>query len=95
MTTIERALEEFLSEQERRLKPRTYDEYEEVIYLFKWYLHGFAYVYLSEENSKYYDELFNKKDTVIFLGRNTYVPPKRGLSLAISLQEKGHAPKLS
>jgi hypothetical protein len=61
MTTIERALEEFLSEQERRLKPRTYDEYEEVIYLFKWYLHGFAYVYLSEEDSKYYDELFNKK----------------------------------
>lgn len=61
MTTIERALEELLSEQERRLKPRIYDEYEEVIYLFKWYLHSFAYVYLSEEDCKYYDELCDKK----------------------------------
>ena len=61
MTTIERALEEFLSEQERRLKPRAYDEYEEVIYFFKWYLHGFAYVYLSEKDRKYYDGLCDKK----------------------------------
>ena len=61
MTTIERALEEFLSEQERRLKPRAYGECEEVVYLFEWYLHGFAYVYLSEEDGKYYDELCDKK----------------------------------
>ena len=61
MTTIEKALEEFLSEQKRLLKPRTYDEYEEVVSFFKWYLHGFAYVYLSEEDGKYYDELCDKK----------------------------------
>jgi thymidylate synthase len=61
MITIERALEEFLSEQEQRLKPRTYDEYEEVIYFFKWYLHGFTYVYLNEEDRKYYDGLCDKK----------------------------------
>jgi len=61
MATIERALAEFLSEKEQRLKPRTYDEYEEVIFFFEWYLHGFAYVYLSEEEGKYYDGLCDKK----------------------------------
>ncbi len=76
MTTIEKALEEFLSEQKRLLKPRPYDEYEEVVSFFKWYLHGSAYVYLSEEDDKYYDELCDKKGTVKFLGWNTYVPPE-------------------
>jgi hypothetical protein len=37
MITIERALEEFLSEQKQRLKPRAYDEYEEVVYFLEWY----------------------------------------------------------
>jgi len=31
------------------------------MYLFKWYLHGYAYVYLSEEDRKYYDEQCDKK----------------------------------
>jgi hypothetical protein len=61
MATIERALAEFLIEKEQRLKPRTYDEYEEVIFFFEWYLHGFAYVYLREEEGKYYDGLCDKK----------------------------------
>jgi hypothetical protein len=61
MTTIERALEEFLSEQKQRLKARVYDEYEEVVYFFEWYLHGYYYVYLSEEERKYYDKLSDEK----------------------------------
>jgi hypothetical protein len=60
MTTIEGAFEEFLSEQERCLKTKTFDEYEEIISFFKWYLQGFAYVYLSREDSKYYDDLYDK-----------------------------------
>jgi len=60
MTTIEVAFEEFLNEQELCLKPKVFDEYEEVIYFFKWYLHGFAYVYLSREDSEYYDDLYDK-----------------------------------
>lgn len=60
MQTIEDVFEEFLNEQEQRLKTRTYDKYEEVVYFFKWYLHGYAYVYLSRKDRKTYDELFSK-----------------------------------
>jgi len=52
MITIDKAFEEFLSEQERCLKTKTFDEYEEVIYFFEYYLHGFAYVYLNREDHK-------------------------------------------
>jgi len=60
MTTIEKALEEFLNEQERCLKTKTFEEYEDVIDLFEYYLHGFAYVNLNREDNKYYDDLYYK-----------------------------------
>jgi len=60
MTTIEKALEEFLNKQEQCLKTKTFEEYEDVIYFFEYYLHGFAYVNLNREDHKYYDDLYHK-----------------------------------
>lgn len=54
--TIKQVLEEFLKEQQMRLKPRTYKEYEEAIYLFEECLDGYAYLYLNEKDRKLFDK---------------------------------------
>lgn len=53
-------MEDFLEEQEQRLKPRTYRGYEESIFLFEDCLNGYAYQSLDKEESKMYDKLRNE-----------------------------------
>jgi hypothetical protein len=43
LITIKHVFEEFLEEQQVRLKPRTYGGYEDAIYLFKQGLNSYAY----------------------------------------------------
>nr|CBH37605.1 hypothetical protein BSM_10820 [uncultured archaeon] len=44
--------EEFLEEQQVRLKPRTYGGYEDAIYLFEQCLNSYAYQYLDSNNKR-------------------------------------------
>ena len=60
--TISEVLQEFLDEQRRRLKPRTFRRYEDVIELFQHSMNGYAYNYLDEEESVLFDELYNEQD---------------------------------
>ncbi len=62
MKTIEQVTEEFLEEQQARLKPRTYSGYEYAIELFEDYLNGYAYQYLDEDDSKLFDKLYDGED---------------------------------
>ena len=62
MKTIKQVLEEFLEEQQARLKPKTYSGYEDAIFLFEQCLNGYAYQYLNEEDSKLFDKLYNEKN---------------------------------
>ncbi|KPH73474.1 MULTISPECIES: hypothetical protein [Bacillaceae] len=52
MKNINAILDEFLEEQKTRLKERTFRDYEDVIFLFREYLNGYAYQYLDDENRK-------------------------------------------
>jgi len=52
LKNINAILDEFLEEQKTRLKERTFRDYEDVIFLFREYLNGYAYQYLDDENRK-------------------------------------------
>lgn len=62
MKTIKQVFEEFLEEQEARLKPRTYRGYEDAMYLFEECLNGYAYQYLDAKERKRFDRLCSKGD---------------------------------
>ena len=62
MKTIKQVFEEFLEEQQVRLKPRTYGGYEDAIYLFEQCLNSYAYQYLDDKDSKLFDKLYNEKN---------------------------------
>ena len=62
MKTIKHVFEEFLEEQQVRLKPRTYGGYEDAIYLFEQCLNSYAYQYLDDKDSKLFDKLYNEKN---------------------------------
>lgn len=57
MRTITEVLDEFLEEQEARVKPRTYSGYKDTIWLFKQCANGYAYNYLDKKDSARFDEL--------------------------------------
>ncbi len=57
MKTIKAVFDEFLDEQQARLKPRTYRDYEYAINLFEDCLDGYAYSSLSSDDSERFDEL--------------------------------------
>ncbi len=67
---IETVLDQFLEEQERRLKPRTFRNYADTVSLFKDYLNGYAHQSLSETEhaffEKKYDEIGEDAFCVIF-----------------------------
>src|SRR5690625_114547 len=58
MVNIETILDDFLKEQKKRMKERTYRNYAEVIELFQIYLNGYAYQYLSEDESEKFQQKF-------------------------------------
>jgi len=60
--TISEVLQEFLDEQRKRLKPRTFARYEDVIELLQHSINGYAYNSLDEEESALFDELYNEQD---------------------------------
>ena len=57
--TIEAVFEEFLKDQQKRLKPSTMRKYEDIIDLFKSCLDGYAYQYLNKRESELFDRLYN------------------------------------
>ena len=54
-------LEEFLEEQERRLKPSTMRKYEDIISLFQSSLDGYGHQYLDKQEDALFDRLYNAK----------------------------------
>ncbi|MCR3884805.1 MAG: hypothetical protein NUK54_10585, partial [Methanothrix sp.] len=60
MKTIKLVFQEFLNEQQARLKPRTYRGYEEAIYLFEDCLDGYGWNSLSPKDADLYDELYDE-----------------------------------
>jgi len=57
--TIDQALEEFLSEQMIKLKPKTASGYRDVIQLFKDCMNGYAYQSLSKAESALFEKHYN------------------------------------
>lgn len=57
--TIEQVLEEFLSEQTIKLKPKTASGYRDVIQLFKDCMNGYAYQSLSKAETALFDKYYN------------------------------------
>jgi len=57
--TIEAVLDEFLEEQQERLKPSTMRKYEDIIDLFQSCLDGYAHQYLNKRESALFDRLYN------------------------------------
>jgi len=57
--TIEAALDEFLKEQQERLKPSTLRKYESVISLFRSCLNNYAYQYLDEQENALFDRFYD------------------------------------
>jgi hypothetical protein len=57
--TIEVVLDEFLKDQQKRLKPSTMRKYEDIIDLFRSCLDGYAYQYLDKQESALFDRLYN------------------------------------
>jgi len=57
--TIEAVLDEFLKEQQERLKPSTMRKYEDIIDLFRACLDNYAYQGLNKEESALFDRLYN------------------------------------
>jgi hypothetical protein len=57
--TIEVVFDEFLKEQQKRLKPSTMRKYEDIIDLFQSCLDGYAYQYLDKQESALFDRLYN------------------------------------
>jgi succinate dehydrogenase flavin-adding protein (antitoxin of CptAB toxin-antitoxin module) len=62
MKTIKEILEEFLSEQQARLSPKTYSGYEEAIYYFRIYLNNFGHQHLNKTETKRYEKLEASED---------------------------------
>lgn len=62
MKAINQVFEEFLKEQQARLKPRTYGGYEDAIYFFEQFLNGYAHKYLNEKDSKLFRKLHNEEN---------------------------------
>lgn len=62
MKSIEVILEEFLNEQSTSLKPRTYKDYEGVIFLFKEYLNHYAYQNLDDDEREKWEELYDEDE---------------------------------
>ncbi len=60
MKTIKEVFQEFLNEQQARLKPRTYRGYEEAISLFEDCLDGYGHNSLSPEDADLFDELYDE-----------------------------------
>ena len=58
--TIGAVLQEFLAEQQGRLKPRTFRHYEDVIELFEHSMNGYAYNSLDEEEGALFDKLYDE-----------------------------------
>ena len=59
--TIEAVLDEFLKEQQERLKPSTVRKYESIIDLFQSCMNGYAYQYLDKQESALFDHFYNAK----------------------------------
>jgi len=57
--TIEAVLDEFLKEQQERLKPSTMRKYEDIIDLFQSCLNGYGHQYLDEQEDALFDRLYN------------------------------------
>lgn len=56
MDNLEKILDDFLSDQDERLSKRTYNDYSDVISLFKDYLNSYAYILLPEEDQQIFEE---------------------------------------
>jgi len=56
---IQEMLGEFLAEQQARLKPRTFRNYDDIVYLFSEYLNGYAYSYLDKAESALFHRLYD------------------------------------
>jgi len=59
--TIEVVLDEFLEEQQERLKPSTMRKYESIIDLFQSCLNNYAYQSLDEQEAALFDRLYNAR----------------------------------
>lgn len=59
---INETLDSFLAEQRRRLAPRTYVNYEDVIRLFAHSMDGYAYQSLSKSERKIWEKAFNEDE---------------------------------
>jgi len=59
--TIEAVFDEFLKEQQGRLKPSTMRKYEDIIDLFQSCLDGYAYQDLDKQETALFDQLYNAK----------------------------------
>ena len=57
--TIDKVFEEFLAEQRRRLKQKTYKRYEDVIELIQDHLNSYAFEGLSKNEVALFDKYFN------------------------------------
>ncbi len=66
MKNIDTVLTDFLEEQNNRLKPRTYRDYDEVISLFKDYLNSYAYQYLDDDDDLTKWEAHHEEDRSCF-----------------------------
>ncbi len=60
MKTIKQVLEDFLTENKSRLKPRTSRGYEDTMELFEHSLNNYAYQSLEEEETKLFDKLYEE-----------------------------------
>ena len=57
--SIEAVLDEFLEEQEKRLKPSTMRKYEDIIELFQSCMDGYGHQYLNKQEYALFDRLYN------------------------------------
>lgn len=59
--TVEQVLDEFLADQQKRLKPKTFKQYEDVIWLFKNSINSYAYQSLTKAEEALFDKYFNSE----------------------------------
>ena len=57
--TIEQVLDEFLADQQKRLKSKTFKQYEDIIWLFKNSINSYAYQSLTKAEEALFDKYFN------------------------------------
>ena len=62
MSKIDSILSNFLKDQSKRLKPRTFRDYESVIELFEIYLNNYGYQYLNEQDMKLWEEKYRSDE---------------------------------